>query len=402
VNSFTQNELASRLGLLDDDMKSQGIPLRFRPLECFKRQYGPIPDGDLRTSLFDSIASWFVDRYGKRATWDQVLGRIPVFIRGELYFVQVPFVSEQTIVTLTDRIDDLPIEVAKSFTNDEFHELAPKVTAATEALQKLYTLHVDDHILDDAQRELAWRAFFDLEHATVSLKETGDTQNAIFHSHAAAEKFMKIALMRAGVGEDPKRLGHDLPKIFKRLVQTQRRFDWLECSVQALQDSAPSMEIRYSGVGRTVQEAVTAYNAALHVCEALAGVWMFDAARGSSEARFVIGRFYIDSGHRTYHCENFPDSDTACLTLFMRAPSRTLFMAETVVKNLYSSFYLEVTLAHEIRTLQERFDFHVRNKGREVTHEEIGLKMASGPEGTYATAVDTVEIESRPSKRRRD
>jgi len=77
-------------------------------------------------------------------------------------------------------------------------------------------------------------------------------------------------------------------------------------------------------------------------------------------------------------------------------------MAETVVKNLYSSFYLEVTLAHEIRTLQERFDFHVRNKGREVTHEEIGLKMASGPEGTYATAVDTVEIESRPSKRRRD
>jgi len=400
MKTFTKDELAARLKPLDEEMKAQGTPLRFRPLECFKRLYGPLPDGDLRKGLFDSVTLWFLDRYGARAEWDQVLGRIPVLARGELYLVDVPFVSEDTLVKLTDRIEGLSKEVAESFSPDEFRELAAKVTAATEALNKLYTLHVDDHILDETERGMIRRALFDFEHTATSLKQTGDTQNAIFHSHAAAEKFLKVALKRAGGGEKLKNLGHDLPKIFRKLVEMQKGFNWLESSVMALQSSAPSMEIRYSDIARTMQDAATAHNAAMNICGTLAGIWLFDVARGSNECKFVPGQFYIDGARRTYRCKTLPHPDKACLTLFLYTPLHGFLMADIVVDTLYSNLYLQITKNHDIQDLQAKYDLHMKNKGRPVTPEEIGLKMVAGPEGSYVTAFRTIEIDSQPDKLR--
>jgi HEPN domain-containing protein len=399
VNSFTQDELCARLEQLDRTMQVRGIPLRFRSMECFKELHGHVEDGDLRTALFDPIALWFVRRYGNNALWDQVAGRIPMLVRGEVYLLQVPFVTQDAVVKLTDQMEDLPQEIAESLTAEEFADLAPKAAAASESIHKLYNLHVDDHILESTDRELIWRALFDLEHAATSLKRSGDTQNAIFHSHAAAEKFLKVALRRAGSRQELKELRHDLPKIFRKLTEAQKRFDWLEVSIRALQSSAPSMEIRYSNVGRTLQDAITAYYAALNICGAFAGIWLFDVARGSIESKFVPGSFYIDGARRTFRCEGLVDPDKACLRLFSSTPLQSP-MADLVVNTLYSCLYLEVTRTCDIQGLQAKYEFHVKNRGNPVTPEQIGLKIAAGPEGSYVTAVRNIKINPSPRKRK--
>jgi HEPN domain-containing protein len=398
VKTFTKDELAARLKPLDEELKAQGIPLRFRPLECFKKLYGPLPDGDVRKKLFDSVTMWFLDCYGERVQWDQVLGRIPVLVRGELYLVDIPFVGEDAVVKLTDRIQGLSKEIAESFSQEEFSELAAKVAAAAEALNKLYTLHVDDHILDETERGMIRRAFYDFEHTATSLKQTGDTQNAIFHSHAAAEKFLKVALKRAGGVDKLKNLRHDLPKIFRRLVEIHKAFKWLESAVMTLQASAPSMEIRYSDVARTMQNAVTSHNAAMNICGTLAGIWLFEVARGPKECKFVPGQFYIDGARRTYRCSHLLHPDKACLTLFAYTPLHGFVMADIVIDSLYSNLYLQVIEDQEIHALQVKYDLHMKNRGRPVTPEEFGVKVVSGPEGSYATAFRTVEIDIHRDK----
>jgi HEPN domain-containing protein len=287
-----------------------------------------MPDGELRCRLFDGVTIWFINRYGDRAIWDGILGRIPVILRGDVYLVQVPYVTGDTLVKLTDRFEELPQKIAEEFTSHEFEELGGKIGAGSEAFYSLYNLHLDDHILDDAERGMVQRALFDFEHSATSLKRSGDTQNSIFHSHAAAEKFLKVALKRATRKHSLKKLGHNLPLIFSRLVQAQKRYEWLRKSVDALDAYAPNMEIRYSEIGRSAQDAIISFNAALSIAGTLAGMWLFDQERGSSDARFVPGRFYVDSARRTYFCTRFKDSNTACLRLFIMTPPAGGIMAD--------------------------------------------------------------------------
>jgi len=222
---------------------------------------------------------WFINRYGNDAIWDQVLGRVPVIVRGLLYLVAVPFKTQDTVVILTDTIENLPRAVAESFSHQEFDLIGRKISASAEALAKLYGLHVSDHILAGSNKEIIRRALYDFEHTATSLKYTGDTQNAIFHSHAAAEKFLKVELNRTTGELELKKLGHNLPKLFRHLPDAQKRFPWLADSVNFLQQHAPSMDIRYKDARHSISDAVAVYHAALKVCGTLAGIWLLDAAR---------------------------------------------------------------------------------------------------------------------------
>lgn len=381
--------LASRLAQLDDEMTKEGIPPRFRPLESFKRLYGDTADDGLRTKLFDPITFWFINRYGKDVIWDQVLGRVPVVVRGLLYLVAVPFKTQDAMIKLTDTIEDLPTAVAESFSDEEFDILGRKISASAEALAKLYRLHVDDHILEPSDKEIIRRALYDFEHTATSLKYTGDTQNAIFHSHAAAEKFLKVELSRTSGGQELRKLGHNLPNIFRHLPDAQKRFSWLADAVNFLQQHAPSMDIRYKDAHRSINDAVAVYNAALNICGTLAGIWLFDAARGSKECVFILHRFYADFARRTYRCTKLEEPDTVVLMLFGQ---RSGPMMEIIVRQSCSSLYLEVTQEHDLRALQAKYEFRLRNRGQLVTPEQIGLETASGPEGNYVTGVRRIRI----------
>lgn len=400
MKPFTKEELGARLTRLDERMQKEGVPLRFRPLECFKDLYGPLPDGELRKRLFDGVTVWFLARYGKSAVWDGVLARVPVLVRGQVYLAAIPFVTEDTIVQTTDQIEGLPKQVARSLTADEVGEIGRRLTATTEAVSKLYRLRVDDHILEKDERALVRRALFDFEHTASSLRVSGDTQNAIFHSHAAAEKFLKVALKRAGWTKSLKSLHHDLAATFAALVELQKRFSWLESSVNALRMAAPDMEIRYRDVARSMEDAVRSYNASLNICGTLAGIWLFDFERGGKQAEFLPGRFYVDGARRTFLCMELKSPHKACLRLFMGTPPRGLVMADMVIDALYSSLYLEVTHPIQVAALRVKYDYHLKNRGELVTPEELGVRMASGPEGNYVTATHVIEIDGPIRKKK--
>lgn len=390
INNLNKREIIARLTVLDKELKDRGIPLHLRPLECFKKLFDPVSDVDIRSRIFDFLTSWLIENYGDRALWDEVVRRVPILVRGDVYLLQVPFVAQDTAVRVTDCIEELADAIRENLSREELQGLMERATFASEEVLKLYTLHVDDHIFDDTERGLINRALFDFEHASTSLKQSGDTQNAIFHSHAAAEKFLKVALKRATGAVDLKRFRHNLRDIFNKLVQTHERFRCLETSVNLVQDSAPTMDIRYSEVSRSTLDAVAAYNASLRICGVLAAIWLFDAERGSRSSDFVPGHFYTDSGHRTFYCQRILDVKVACLTLFLSNPGSWNMMADIEIEKLYSSLYLEVTNPSELRILQTRFDFQLaQRKSQLVTQKETTVKLVSGPEGSYVLASRT-------------
>ena len=190
--------------------------MRLRPLEAFKTLHGSIPDGELRNSLFAPIAAWFIERYGNRAKWDRVVARVPLLIRENLYLLAVPFMTGDSALKLTDFVEDLPHEIAANLTQAEMTAALETALLSTSAVHKLYNVSVDDVHFSSEEHELLQRALFDLENASTSLKANEDTQGAIFGAHAAAEKFLKIGIKRAGISDDL--ISHRLPKIFQKLV----------------------------------------------------------------------------------------------------------------------------------------------------------------------------------------
>jgi HEPN domain-containing protein len=391
VTKLIAQELNSRLEKIDTELVAQALPLKYRPLESFKRIYGDLPDGPLRTDLFDKIADWYKALYGKRAEPDGILGRFPVLLRGEVQLVLVPLTAGDAVVRLIDQIEGLSSEIGASLTREEFEAIARKAGGATLSFQKLYNLTVDDGFLDAVERGLVWRGLFDLETAAFTLRQVGDAQNAIFQVHQAAEKFLKVALKRAGSKTDLKRFGHNLPEVFAQLKGLRPRYSSLESSVDAVQALAPNMEIRYSVVPRRLEQAIEGFHAALSISGTLAQMWLFDTKRGSDNSNFSEGSFYFDGNQNKYFCRSVLASGApplAVLTRFGTSPLLGRMMFDLSLDLIVSALYLEIKDKDEIATLQGEFDSFIRNPpAHRATAEDVSIKTDSGPEGTYTTAM---------------
>jgi HEPN domain-containing protein len=390
-SELTDEELAIRLVGVDADLDRLGFPIRHRPLQAFKIVYHTIADDAARTRLFEPISRWYLDKYGDRVRWDGVIARIPVLLRGNLYLVRVPFTTVDTAVRLTDRIEDLPDDIVATFTPDEFDELGTQIAGATCCVQKLYNLNVDHSFLDDEQSGLVWRALLDLENAANTLKVVGDTQTAVFQGHAAAEKFLKVAVKRCAKGTNTRKFGHKLSEVFQELVAATDRYTGLASSVDALQALVPSMEIRYGVVPRGISDAILAFNAALNVCGMLAQVWLFDFQRGSEKCTFLPGRYYIDGNGSTFFCQQvlqnvIGQKPSAVLTRAWMSPSKE----EALMFNLsisldLSVLYLELTEPGKIEAARALFQACAQSDKR-VNPENLKVQISDGPAGSFVTA----------------
>ena len=381
-----------QLADLDKELVSAGVPLKYRPLDCFKRLYGSVPDGPRRNQLFDPVIEWYLKNYGDAVRWDGIIARFPIFIRGVVYLGHARFVGEEeTLAPFEEGIEGLPKDLAESLTPEEKRPIMEKLTFGGRNFYSLHNLLIDDDWLSTTERNLTRRALFDLENAAVTLKHTGDTQAAIVQAHEAAEKYLKAALSRTGSTKDLKKLGHDIPKIFKELVGTQPRYSCLTLPVENLQKLSPNMELRYTSVPRSMEMAVEAYHGALYVCGLIAQMWLFDKARATTRSRFKADRFYIDGAGTTFYCKRV-QGDSATLTLFRSSKFTGSQMADITMGLSQSALYLEVTDALQDTQLRSQFTLHLRYPGRKVSPDEIGLKMVHGPEGSYATAVLKVPI----------
>ncbi len=396
IAKLSKEELKSRLAVLDERLQKRGDPLRYRPLQCFKSIYGKIQDRVLHDALFAEIVCWFQQKYGIDRVWDGVIGRVPVLLRGNVYLVAIPFTSGNTTLKLTDHIEDLPEKIGTTLTQEEFNSLGRKVSGATLAFQRLYDWSIGDEFLDDFERGLVWRGLFDLENAAYSLKRVSDTQTTIFHAHAAAEKFLKAALKRSGYNADLKALGHGLPRIFQQLMNIKGPYAWLQSSIDSLQNFAPNMEIRYQLLPRSIENAISAFNASLSVCATLAQMWLFDVARGTEQAQFVPGNFYRDGSGSNFFCKELSltkdKRPAVVLTRFDEFPNLGMIMMDIVVGVEQSAIYLEVTDVAQINELRTRYEFHLKNRGNEISPTVLGIETTSGPEGSYTTGMVRIDL----------
>ncbi len=370
--------------------------MRLRPLEAFKTLHGSIPDGELRNSLFAPIAAWFIERYGNRAKWDRVVARVPLLIRENLYLLAVPFMTGDSALKLTDFVEDLPHEIAANLTQAEMTAALETALLSTSAVHKLYNVSVDDVHFSSEEHELLQRALFDLENASTSLKANEDTQGAIFGAHAAAEKFLKIGIKRSGISDDL--ISHRLPKIFQKLVGLRKTYSWLNSSVDALQNLAPDMNIRYRLVPRSTSEAVSAIYISLNICSMLAQIWLFDLARGSEKSAFVPGRFYVDGRRAAFYCDRLhttASGDPGAVLMSFGGLTES-FIAEMVLDQETSSLYLEIADARESAEMKVQFEALRQRCQTPIDPKDVGMGIHSTPEGSYAGGMMRFEIDKEP------
>ncbi|MDR3734661.1 MAG: HEPN domain-containing protein [Acidobacteriaceae bacterium] len=377
----------AQLENIDNELTSAGVPLRYRPLDCFKKLYGSVPDGPQREKLFDPVTEWYLKRYGEAIRWDGAIARFPILIRGVVFLGQARFVAEQEILApFEEGIEGLSKDLAQSLTPEEKRPIMEKLIFGSRSFYSLHNLLIDDDWLAETERNLARRALYDLENAAVTLKHTGDTQAAIVQAHEAAEKYLKAALSKSGNTKPLKAYGHDIPKLFKDLLKTESRYFCLSLPVENLQKLSPSMELRYSNVPRSLEMATEAYHGALYVCGMIAQMWLFDKARGTTRPRFKECSFYLDGANTTFYCKKV-QGDSAVLTLFRSSKYMGSQMADITMSTSQSALYLEVTDPLQDAQLRAQFAAHLRNPGRRVSPEEIGIQMVHGSEGSYVTAL---------------
>jgi len=384
------------LEIEDEALARQGVPILHRPLECFTKLYGAVPDGPERAALFGPVIEWYLENYGEAARWDGVLGRFPLVIKGTVYLGIARLVGKGTFVQdWREGVEGLPASVAESVTREEFRPIAERLTLGSNSYGHLSNLRIDHTFLGNLEAELVKRALYDLENSAVILKTTGDTQSSVVMAHQATEKFLKAALKKAGDPTDLKKFGHNLPKLIDALIDKSARYRWLKPPTGHLQTLSPNMELRYGMQPRTVEDAVSAIHASLHVCSAIAVMWQFDHARGSEHSSFVAGKFYRNDMWQTLYCKSVRDG-IAVLTLFTSHPRTGSQMMDLQLDDVaVSALYLEITDPAEEAMLRGRFAAHLRNPGKRVSPDELGIKQMDGPEGGYLTAMISRKI-NRP------
>lgn len=81
---------------LEEELLGAGVPLRYRPLECFQETLR-IRSGRLSAqSTIRSPDEWYLKTYGEAVRWDGIVARFPVLIRGVIYLGQARFVERAT------------------------------------------------------------------------------------------------------------------------------------------------------------------------------------------------------------------------------------------------------------------------------------------------------------------
>jgi HEPN domain-containing protein len=390
---LASEELLKRLERMDKQFDAEAMPKKYRAAECFKECYGHVLDGPHRRALFEPIHSWFGSKYEQEAVWDGIIGRLPVLIRGQLFLVAIAFTSHDVRKDFCEGIEGLPKELAKDLSLDEFKEIAEKQATAHLSFNSIYTLRNDDHNLPPIQRDLIRRAQFDLDNAPFSLKHNEDTQTATIQAKEAAEKFLKVALLKSGSKRKPEEFKHNLTTLFKELTQVAPRYKWLDEAVASIQQNAPDMQLRYRTVPRTIASAISTFRSALYICGVLAQMWNFDLLRGSENSGFRPTAYYLNGVGIWFWCQDVKD-DEATLLAFEEGEIKEVGLKRMKMSTLQSSMYIEVKDSQLEQTMTTRLLGLVSRIRPEKRDETQKIKRVKGKEGSYVVALSRKSIRS--------
>lgn len=291
---------------IDRELQLAGVPIPFRVVQAASRIPrligGPI---SLTSNVIEYVQEWFYKRYGDRADYQVRLGRIPLLIHGDLVVLEMIPRLERTHATLRSR---------------------PSFFWAVDAGPDFWeTLHEPDREHVRGLLEMGWVCFSelcplvsdrmlsalatdDLDIAIEELARSAEPRPALskWASEQAAEKSLKEFIRRQAKREPPRH--HKIHRLHELAVASGlpslSGFSLPEGPVLDLAECSPGA--RYGDVHVSIQDAVSAYYAALIVSftvaarlRILAGKsnWLSPQA-GDSPGLFVTRRLCDMTGIR--------------------------------------------------------------------------------------------------------
>jgi len=292
--------LYAEIERLNEEMAS--TPLILRPLDIYHVLVGKEERDDESRAYLNKITAWFIQRYGDEAVWDGVLSCDPVFFRGRVHLLEIIHngVSERRgLDTFLKRLED----DGKPPSLEEWRYLARTAMESSQDFSSLHNLEMTPSLLSTVQRDLCRRAWFDLRNVGPLLHSSGDVQGAIVHSHEAAEKFLKVAMLHVGLPPDQLGRGryrHNLEHLIDALIGRQNKYAYLRKPAKELHGLLASMNARYSSFKRSIKDAVEAFRLARHCCSFVAQQVYLDKVRGAPDLALQEGHFYQDYAGRQF------------------------------------------------------------------------------------------------------
>ena len=292
--------LYAEIERLDAEMAS--TPLLLRPLDIYHVLIGKEERDEESRAYLDKITAWFIQRYGDEAVWDGVLSRDPIFFRGRVHLLEIIHngVSKRHgLDTFLKRLE----KEGKPPSEEEWKYLARTALESSQDFSSLHNLEMTPSLLSIVQRDLCRRAWFDLRNVGPMLQSSGDVQGAIVHSHEAAEKFLKVALIHVGLPPDQLGKGkyrHNLDHLTDALIGRQSKYVFLRKPAKALHGLLASMNARYSSLKRSTKDAVEAFRLARHCCSFVAQQIHLDKVRGVPDIALQQGHYYKDYAGRQF------------------------------------------------------------------------------------------------------
>jgi HEPN domain-containing protein len=284
------------------DAEMLAVPMELRQLDIYHALVGREQRDESALESFNKISAWYLQRYGTQAKWDGVIGRQPLLLRGKLHVLEIRHSNVNPKSGLADLLETLQLE-GNPTSPEEYRYLTMSFLEGTADFSALHNIEMRPSLLSPEQRSLLRRAWFDLKDATAVIESSSDVQGSIVHSHEAAEKFLKVALIHEGYAF--KELGkgtlrHDLNNLIKALVVKHSRYDFLKKPAKDLHSFLDSMSARYTSLRRSLADAVQAFRLALHCVGFIAVQIELDAERGARDLDFELGHYYHDCTGRLY------------------------------------------------------------------------------------------------------
>lgn len=283
---MNQEEFDKRMEAIDTQLIKKGIPIEGRRLEALKlfcpnSSFSLSPEdkrffGEFEgPNLFDKIRLWYQDMYSKKTLSNFDIGKKPFKLRGEIYYINYPIVCGEYTIDVLSCVEDLTEKMKCSLTQVEQDQILQEFELgyhSSNSIQSLY--HFLEHLHEEA-KDFLLRGAVDIK---ASASNIVDIQNTIFHSHQAAEKFLKalwieLDYQKAIVKKYDRgqngllMCGHQLLKLYNKLPETQPKKKQIHKQVKYLHDLVPGMNIRYENQGKTLDEAVQAVNSMLTICK---------------------------------------------------------------------------------------------------------------------------------------
>jgi hypothetical protein len=283
---MNQEEFEKRMQEIDTELIKKGIRVEGRSFEALKlfcpnSSFSLSPEdkrffGEFEgLNLFDKIRLWYRDMYSKKTLSNFDIGRKPFKLRGEIYYINYPTVCGEYTIDVLNCVEDLTEKMKCSLNQIEQDQILQEFELGYHASNAIRSLDNFLQHLHEEAKDLLLTGAVDIE---ASASNIIDTQNTIFHSHQAAEKFLKalwieLDYQKAIVkkydrGQDGlKMCGHKLLNLYNKLPEIQPKKKHIHKQVKYLHDLVPDMDIRYKIQAKTLDETVQAVNSMLIVCK---------------------------------------------------------------------------------------------------------------------------------------